>query len=481
MKNPVYHILLLLFILITSPLSAQQNSSIVIKTKPDKEFIYWFSGQGYLSDYEQGFAVSEKGQADKDGFFHKEFSINNPVVLNLGRLAPTKMTVLPVYLTAGCRDTITVTDEQIIFQGTNANYNRCLQVTETFMDYCNQLIFLRPSEDVLFKTRSLPEFTQLLETNRTQAENKIKQFNISNNFIDEQIEHLDLVSRMAFMFKVLTSVPDLLLTEEWKQACENMMNEPLNHTYFTSFRQTFFLLSAFLSLQYKMTHGTTNGFKNLSADNFESLSLTLSGRNLEYAWATLINDDICRKANNPIVPELYRMLTEHFPENTYKSFLETGVQLNLQFNNVSLATHPDDYHILSCDSSFQSLADVLKPFKGKVVYVDIWATWCAPCLNQFPYLSKLREKTKELDVVYFYISVDSPEKKVQWEKSIQHYDLKGYHLHASPELAEGLRKEFGNYIPRYIVIDKEGNIAFPAAPAPEQTDILYEKLKQLSN
>jgi len=465
--------------LITIPLLAQKNASVVIKTSPDKEFMYWFSGQEYLSDYEQGFSRSEKGKTDNNGYFTKEFTINNPITLNLGRLNRTMMTVLPVYLTIGCKDTIIITDNQVTFHGTNASYNRCLQVTENFMDYCNQLIVLRPSEDLLFMTKSLPEFTQVLESKRAQVEKEIRQFNVKKHFIDEQIDHVDLCSRMAFIFKALNNVPDSLLTEDWKEAMEKTMNAPMNHTYFTSFRESFFLLSAFMSLNYKMSHGNTNGFKNLSADNFDLLARSLSGKNLEYAWATLINDDICQKAYDPVAPELYRKLRLQFPENTYKSFLEGGIQSNLQFNNNTSANLSNNYKILTCDSTLNSMADVIKRFEGKVVYIDIWATWCGPCLSQFPYIPQLREKTKELDLVYLYISMDKPENKEQWEKSIQHYGLKGYHLHASPKLAEHIRKEFGAYIPHYIIVDKKGKV-YPNAPAPEQTDILHERLNLLS-
>lgn len=459
---------------------AQQKSSLVIKTSPDKELLYWFSGMDYLSDYEQGYARSEKAKTDSTGFLFKEFSLDKPVTLNLAKMVKTIMSVLSVYLTPGSQDTIVIMDNQITFQGTNADYNRCLLETETFLDYCSQLLIMKPSKDLLFQTKSYPEFINLLEERRKEVETKVKQYpGLNTDFAEEQLSHIDLGSRMAIMYKILANVPDSLQTEDWKQAAKEIINNTINIPYLPSFRQGYFVLNGFLILDYKAEHGNMEGLTKSSFETFERLGRFLKGNNLEYAWATFINDDISYKTFNPIVPELYELLKERFPENTYKSFLEAGIQENNSFNAIKATDASNlDYQILPCDSSFLSLSDAVKSLKGKVVYVDLWATWCGSCLSEFPYLPRIKDKTKDMDIAFLYISLDKPENKVRWEKSIRHYKLKGYHLLATPALAEVIRKEFGNYIPHFAIIDKEGKVVERNAPAPKQTDVLYEKLLQ---
>ena len=51
----------------------------------------------------------------------------------------------------------------------------------------------------------------------------------------------------------------------------------------------------------------------------------------------------------------------------------------------------------------------LKDFKGKYVYIDVWATWCGPCLGQIPSLQKLEEKYKDKKIAFISISIDTPE------------------------------------------------------------------------
>ena len=48
----------------------------------------------------------------------------------------------------------------------------------------------------------------------------------------------------------------------------------------------------------------------------------------------------------------------------------------------------------------------LKDFKGKVVYVDVWAPWCGPCVEQIPYAKKLHSAFQEDKVIFLNVSVD---------------------------------------------------------------------------
>ena len=63
------------------------------------------------------------------------------------------------------------------------------------------------------------------------------------------------------------------------------------------------------------------------------------------------------------------------------------------------------------DGTDKSFAEVLSEFKGSVVYVDFWASWCGPCRGQFPHAKKLHEKLKDKPVVFLYISFDRSEEE----------------------------------------------------------------------
>ena len=112
----------------------------------------------------------------------------------------------------------------------------------------------------------------------------------------------------------------------------------------------------------------------------------------------------------------------------------------------------------------------LSDFKGKVVLVDVWATWCGPCRQQIPYLKKLEEELHGEDIVFLGVTVDESNDKQKWLDFIEKEDLKGVQL-----LAGGWSKITKDYkingIPRFMVFDKQGNIVSVDAPRPSSPEL----------
>jgi len=96
----------------------------------------------------------------------------------------------------------------------------------------------------------------------------------------------------------------------------------------------------------------------------------------------------------------------------------------------------------------------LSDFRGKYVYIDIWATWCGPCQREIPYLQKLEERYQGKDIHFVSISCDT--NRNAWENRVK-AGLKGVQLH----LAAGntfMDEYMITGIPRFILLDKEGKI-----------------------
>lgn len=117
------------------------------------------------------------------------------------------------------------------------------------------------------------------------------------------------------------------------------------------------------------------------------------------------------------------------------------------------------FTLQSITGATHSLAD----YKGKVVYLDLWASWCAPCRAETPKLKTLYEKYKNDDRIAFLsiAVVDHPDK---WRKAVE--DDK-------PTWTQLIDKEnmvadayFSNLIPKFVLIDKQGNIVNADAPRP---------------
>lgn len=97
----------------------------------------------------------------------------------------------------------------------------------------------------------------------------------------------------------------------------------------------------------------------------------------------------------------------------------------------------------------------LVDFRGKYVYIDMWATWCGPCKREMPYLKALEEEFKDAEIVFLGLSVDKD--KEAWENMVRQGELTGVQLYlgTGSRFQEGYRVES---IPRFILLDKEGII-----------------------
>lgn len=109
----------------------------------------------------------------------------------------------------------------------------------------------------------------------------------------------------------------------------------------------------------------------------------------------------------------------------------------------------------------------LDDLKGKVVYVDIWATWCAPCKFEIPYLKELNAAYANADLAIVSLSIDEPENKEKWLQMVKDEELKGIQLWADDAQNSEFLTAYGvQGIPRFILIDKEGKIVDANAPRP---------------
>lgn len=108
------------------------------------------------------------------------------------------------------------------------------------------------------------------------------------------------------------------------------------------------------------------------------------------------------------------------------------------------------------DATVITFENSLKKHKGKVLLIEVWATWCGDCVKAMPKVHELQTKHPEID--YLFISMDKAEDK--WKKGIKKYDLKGEHLLAKDQMKGDFAKAIDlNWIPRYIIVDKTGKIA----------------------
>lgn len=120
-----------------------------------------------------------------------------------------------------------------------------------------------------------------------------------------------------------------------------------------------------------------------------------------------------------------------------------------------------------------SFQDILDKYKGKVVYIDFWASWCGPCKKQMPYSAKIKKQLDGKDVVFLYISSDRNENA--WRNAVAAMNIKGENYRTSAKVWNEYNDLFDvKYIPRYVLIDKNGQVINDNAKRPSDPAIITD-------
>ncbi len=115
----------------------------------------------------------------------------------------------------------------------------------------------------------------------------------------------------------------------------------------------------------------------------------------------------------------------------------------------------------------------LEDFRGKYVYVDVWATWCGPCKREIPHLKEVEKKYHDKDIVFISMSIDAAKDHDKWKKMVKEEELGGVQLFAPNDWKSQFVKDYGILgIPRFILIDPDGKIVDSNAPRPSSKELI---------
>ena len=156
---------------------------------------------------------------------------------------------------------------------------------------------------------------------------------------------------------------------------------------------------------------------------------------------------------------------------TYINELKGAIRV---WDNLRPGMQAPDFRYPNIENVSQALSD----FKGKYVYVDVWATWCKPCLAEQPALAEIEHHYKDNpNIVFMGVSID--EDADAWRKMVKKKELGGVQLIADNAWESKINEEYIiKGIPRFILIDKEGKLIDATADSPS-SDAIKKLLKNL--
>ncbi len=188
----------------------------------------------------------------------------------------------------------------------------------------------------------------------------------------------------------------------------------------------------------------------------------------------------------PILVGLKDKFKADYPDSKFNQPLESLISASSTNTNEQPGNAGHSFssgiNVLGMDEEISSIRDLVGKFKGKVVYMDIWATWCTPCMFGMNHHEPIGQFSKGKDIVLLYVSVDDEERRARWEKVIEDKHLTGYHILSNYALRDELIQQFGDGaylpLPTYLIFDKKGKLMERNAKQPSHNTLLFNQLSQ---
>jgi len=212
---------------------------------------------------------------------------------------------------------------------------------------------------------------------------------------------------------------------------------------------------------------------------------------LQFVLADMLYDN-GMEAKKSTTKNIFKTMRLVDPESGYHQIVEDKIgewmakedenEPKLTKEEILAEIEADKEAMKANDGKFR-LADVegnmvaIEDFIGKVVYLDVWASWCGPCIKQMPAAKALKEKftpEQKEQIVFLYISIDDHESR--WKGAIEKHNIEGIHLHSPGGWNSTVTQKFGiRGIPRFILFDKYGKVVALEAKRPSD-ETLYDEL-----
>lgn len=125
-----------------------------------------------------------------------------------------------------------------------------------------------------------------------------------------------------------------------------------------------------------------------------------------------------------------------------------------------------------------TLKEIIDQNKGNWLYIDVWASWCAPCRAQMPKSNELQQKLSNTKIRFLFLSIDKDPRAWQIAVNEESYAMKHTYRFVDPDnnFTKGLQIRS---VPRYLIINPKGDIVNPNADRPLSPEIENELKKLL--
>lgn len=446
-----------LFVFLGNQFAMSQNTVTLSGTitHPKGKMVYVKYYSDYLS-YDE--VIADSAVLDRKGNFTMTFQWDQPYPATFYHGDE----ITEMYLTPGDQLRLTLDtkhfDETVVYAGKGALIN----------NYMAQKVLHNPSMSGMEFKMSEMEFAHRIDSNHivelsflaNYFSNEKMSDDVVNAFLtyeENNLQYSWAETKMSYpvFYQYLNKLdqPPALSSAYYDFLNELVIYNPdaIRTMAYTDF------LSAFVSREIKVSWEADTTQKYLHVKG-KFIDTKLDGAIKEFILAEWAYNALTDNGDLVKGKELTAKISSEFPDSKFIPMLQSTIAstASLQAGNAA-----PDFSLPDMDGKMVSLSD----FIGKVVYLDIWASWCGPCRTEIPYAKKLEEEFKESGVVFLGVSIDEDEKA--WKKIIKDKGIPGIQLISKGSFDSDIAQLYNvTGIPHYIIIGADGKIVDSNAQRP---------------
>ncbi|CAA9196954.1 TlpA family protein disulfide reductase [Flavobacterium collinsii] len=205
--------------------------------------------------------------------------------------------------------------------------------------------------------------------------------------------------------------------------------------------------------------------QSLKDEKFQAEAFTKEAKEFASLLETKLKTDLENLEKGNFDPEFKTAVKKKF--DSFNNYAVSEYESAAKANKMTGTPSPDfDYE------NHKGGKTKLSDLKGKYVYIDLWATWCAPCRAEIPFLQKIEEKYHGKNIEFVSVSIDKAKDNEKWKKFVADKKLGGIQLFADKDWESEFVTSYGvTGIPRFIIVDPRGNILSSDAERPSSPEL----------
>ncbi|MGF1671672.1 MAG: TlpA family protein disulfide reductase [Balneolaceae bacterium] len=193
------------------------------------------------------------------------------------------------------------------------------------------------------------------------------------------------------------------------------------------------------------------GYDSFDTKKREVLSFVTEPRARAYAEMHIVAERLGEMPLDAVESTYFEFLDKYSRFNEYTDFISGFYR---EMKGVSPGNPAVPFNLPDREGNYVTMSD----FEGKFLLLDFWASWCIPCLDEFPHMQRVYENTSRDH--FEIVAISTEEDSLRWIESIERFDNPWIQLYGGNGFQQETFQAYsGGGIPFYILVNPEGNIA----------------------